>query len=153
MSPPTVLVIPAYCEAGRVGDVVRAARAHHPELTVMVVDDGSPDGTAMEAEAAGARVLRHPFNLGYGAALHSGYCAALRGGFERRMSRRGGDERHRLADMVHTLGGEHGPVVGDELHDVSAQVGRGHHDRLGVAQFGQFPPTGGTGIIPSRTGF
>ena len=33
----------------------------------MVVDDGSPDGTAMEAEAAGARVLRHPFNLGYGA--------------------------------------------------------------------------------------
>jgi len=83
VSPPTVLVIPAYCEAGRVGDVVRAVLARHPELTVMVVDDGSPDGTAMEAEAAGARVVRHPFNLGYGAALHSGYCAALRGGFER----------------------------------------------------------------------
>lgn len=79
----TVLIIPAYCESGRVGDVVRAARRQQPDLDVLVVDDGSPDGTAIEARAAGARVVRHPFNLGYGAALHSGYCAALRGGYDR----------------------------------------------------------------------
>ena len=79
----TVLVIPAYSECGRVGDVVRAVRKLHPELDVLVVDDGSPDDTAAEAQRAGARVLKHPFNMGYGTALHSGYCAALRGGYER----------------------------------------------------------------------
>ena len=84
----TVLVIPAYCESGRVGDVVRAVRrlvfgGELPAIDVLVVDDGSPDGTAMEAAAAGARVIRHPFNLGYGSALHSGYCAAMRSGYQR----------------------------------------------------------------------
>lgn len=52
-------------------------------LDILVVDDGSPDGTAMEAASAGARVVRHPFNLGYGSALHSGYCKAFRAGYER----------------------------------------------------------------------
>lgn len=78
----TVLVIPAYRESGRVGDVVRAARRCQPDVDVLVVDDGSPDATSLEAQAAGARVVRHPFNLGYGAALHSGYCAALRSGYD-----------------------------------------------------------------------
>lgn len=76
------LVIPAYCEAGRVGDVVRRALRAEPELTVVVVDDGSHDGTAREARAAGATVLSHPYNLGYGTSLHTGYCFALRQGFD-----------------------------------------------------------------------
>lgn len=79
----TVLVIPAYREAGRVGDVVRAVRRLGVPLDVVVVDDGSPDDTAAEAEAAGAMVVRHPFNLGYGSALHSGYCYAWRAGYAR----------------------------------------------------------------------
>ena len=88
MSVRTALVIPAYCEAGRVGQVVRAVRRQAlagdlGDLDVLVVDDGSPDGTAIEARAAGASVIRHPFNLGYGTALHSGYSAALRRGYER----------------------------------------------------------------------
>jgi glycosyltransferase involved in cell wall biosynthesis len=77
------LVIPAYCEAGRVGDVVRRALRAEPSLTVVVVDDGSHDGTAREARAAGATVLSHPYNLGYGTSLHTGYCFALRQGFDR----------------------------------------------------------------------
>ena len=81
--PSTVLIIPAFREAGRVGDVVRRARGALAAVDVLVVDDGSPDGTAEEARAAGARVLRHPFNLGYGSALHSGYCFAHRGGYDR----------------------------------------------------------------------
>ena len=84
----TVLLIPAYCESGRVGDVVRAVRrqiltGHLPAIDVLVIDDGSPDSTALEAQAAGARVVRHPFNLGYGSALHSGYCTAMRSGYQR----------------------------------------------------------------------
>jgi glycosyltransferase involved in cell wall biosynthesis len=79
----TVLVIPAYREAGRVGDVVREVRRLGLPLDVLVVDDGSPDDTATEACAAGALVVRHPFNLGYGSALHTGYCFAKRRGYSR----------------------------------------------------------------------
>ncbi|HLQ38932.1 MAG TPA: glycosyltransferase family 2 protein [Planctomycetota bacterium] len=80
---PTVLLIPAYREAGRVGDVVREVHALAAAIDVVVVDDGSDDRTGMEARAAGAVVLRHPFNLGYGTALHTGYAYALRRGYQR----------------------------------------------------------------------
>lgn len=83
VSPSTVLVIPAYREAGRVGDVVREVRRLDLDLEVVVVDDGSPDHTAEEARAAGATVISHPYNLGYGSALHTGYCYALRRGADR----------------------------------------------------------------------
>ena len=53
-----------------------------PDFDVVVVDDGSRDATAAVAVAAGARVLRHPFNLGYGAALQTGYKYAWRAGVE-----------------------------------------------------------------------
>lgn len=84
----TVLIIPAYCESGRVGNVVRSVRrqvisGQLPAVDIVVVDDGSPDATALEATAAGARVVRHPFNLGYGNALHTGYSAAIRSGYDR----------------------------------------------------------------------
>lgn len=78
----TLLIIPAYREASRVGDVVRAVRSLGLGLDVLVVDDGSPDATADEARAAGARVISHPYNLGYGSALHTGYCHAFRHGYE-----------------------------------------------------------------------
>jgi len=88
VSASTVLIIPAYCESGRVGDVVRAVKQQVTSgrlaaIDILVIDDGSSDATALEAEAAGARVVRHPFNLGYGSALHSGYCAAMRSGYQR----------------------------------------------------------------------
>lgn len=79
----TVLVIPAYREAGRVGTVIKDVRRLGLDLDVVVVDDGSPDDTATEAERAGATVVRHPFNLGYGSALHTGYCFAARTGYQR----------------------------------------------------------------------
>ncbi len=77
------LVIPAYCEAGRVGDVVREVLRTDFGLTVVFVDDGSHDNTAREARLAGATVISHPYNLGYGTSLHTGYCYALRQGFDR----------------------------------------------------------------------
>ena len=75
-TPPTtrrakvVGLVPAYCEAGRIGEVVRGVLAHLPAC--VVVDDGSPDATAEEARAAGATVLRHATNLGKGRALETG---------------------------------------------------------------------------------
>ena len=65
---PTVLVgIPAYNEAGTISEVIEAAIPHADE--VIVVDDGSTDGTRQEARTAGALVLSHEENQGYGATL------------------------------------------------------------------------------------
>ena len=62
-----VIGIPAYNEAATVGDVVRRARTDG--VSVLVVDDGSDDRTAAAARAAGATVVSHDRNRGYGAAL------------------------------------------------------------------------------------
>lgn len=122
MSPSTVLVIPAYREAGRVGNVVRDVLALGLGLDVVVVDDGSPDGTADEARRAGATVVSHPYNLGYGSALHTGYCFALRRGYERvlQMDADGQHEPAMLARLIAGLDGGADVVVGSRYLDGAA---------------------------------
>jgi len=72
----TVLaIVPAYCEGRFVGQVVR--QILHYVQVVLVVDDGSSDNTASEAEAAGAKVIRHSANQGKGAALKTGLAYAV----------------------------------------------------------------------------
>ena len=75
-------IVPALNEAGMVGRVVRDIHREAPGFDVLVVDDGSTDGTVAEAEAQGAFVLRHPFNLGIGGAVQSGYKYALAHGYD-----------------------------------------------------------------------
>jgi glycosyltransferase involved in cell wall biosynthesis len=75
------VVIPAYNEAGAVAETVGAVRttlagAGFRDFEVVVVDDGSTDRTAREAEHAGARVIVNVQNLGYGASLKRGITAA-----------------------------------------------------------------------------
>jgi glycosyltransferase involved in cell wall biosynthesis len=74
------VIFPAYNEASAVGGQVATARAVLEKagllFEVIVVDDGSKDRTAEEASAAGARVLQHPGNKGYGAAIKTGILAA-----------------------------------------------------------------------------
>jgi hypothetical protein len=76
-----LVVIPAYEEQATVGEVVRRVRGLG--LEVVVVDDGSRDGTARVAAEAGATVLRLPSNLGVGAALRTGFRYALLHGYGR----------------------------------------------------------------------
>lgn len=76
----TLVVIPALNEEATVGAVVTAVRSHL-EADVLVVDDGSTDRTASVASAHGAHVLQHPFNLGVGAALRSGFRFAAERGY------------------------------------------------------------------------
>ena len=71
----TWLVVPLYNEAQVVREVIEDARRTFPH--VVVVDDGSRDDSATQAEAAGAVVVRHPINLGQGAALQTGITYVL----------------------------------------------------------------------------
>ena len=74
------IVIPAFNEAGHVAEQIRAVQAVMRdtgwEFEIVVVDDGSTDGTAERAIVTGARVLRHRRNRGYGAALKRGIAVA-----------------------------------------------------------------------------
>ena len=60
------VVIPAYNEAATIAGIVH--RARQQVETVLVIDDGSGDDTALQAETAGAKVLRQPVNQGVGGA-------------------------------------------------------------------------------------
>ena len=96
------VVIPAYRETGKIGEVVRkvprAVAAH-----VIVVDDASNDGTAEEAERAGAdRVVRHPVNRGVGAGIRSGLFAARDAGFRYAVIL-SGDDQHEPAELPRVL--------------------------------------------------
>jgi glycosyltransferase involved in cell wall biosynthesis len=90
-----VVVVPAYCEAAVIGDVVAELRRTLPR--VVVVDDGSDDDTAARAAQAGAQVVRHAVNLGQGAALQTGIVQALRLG-ARVVVTFDADGQHRPAD-------------------------------------------------------
>ncbi len=71
------IVIPAYQERATIAGIIEAVRATMPDAALLVVDDGSTDGTGAIAEAAGARVLRPGANAGKGAALRTGMRAAM----------------------------------------------------------------------------
>jgi glycosyltransferase involved in cell wall biosynthesis len=70
-------VVPAYNESQTIRDVIHSIRQNAPHWDVIVIDDGSTDATAEMAELAGAKVVRHPFNLGIGGAVQSGFRYAL----------------------------------------------------------------------------
>lgn len=69
------VIIPLYNEASVIGGVITELLAHYPN--VICIDDGSSDTSAEVARAAGARMVRHPINLGQGAALQTGFEYAL----------------------------------------------------------------------------
>lgn len=94
--PKGCVIIPAFRESGRIGAVVEGVRAFVPD--VLVVDDGSPDDTAGQAERAGAVVLRHAANCGKGAALDTGFRSARERGFEFAITL-DGDGQHAPADL------------------------------------------------------
>jgi glycosyltransferase involved in cell wall biosynthesis len=97
---PTYLaVVPAYNEASTIERVVTEIRAAEPEFDVVVVDDGSTDDTPERAEAAGARVLRLPFNLGIGGAVQAGFRFALDNDYDF-MVQVDGDGQHDPAEIA-----------------------------------------------------
>jgi glycosyltransferase involved in cell wall biosynthesis len=70
----TLIVVPAYNEATTIKRVLDAVKSLHD---VVVIDDGSTDGTGEVARAGGATILRHVVNRGLGAALRTGFAYAI----------------------------------------------------------------------------
>ncbi|MGB8020774.1 MAG: glycosyltransferase family 2 protein [Candidatus Nanopelagicales bacterium] len=75
--PRTLVAIPALNEAATVGAVVAEVRGAMPEADILVVDDGSYDGTAAVASEAGARVVTLPFTVGVGGAMRTAFLYAM----------------------------------------------------------------------------
>ena len=146
-----VIVIPVFDESATVGRVVAAARVHGP---VLVVDDGSRDGSGAIAAQAGAEVLRHGRRLGKAQALLTGIVAARRHG----------------ASLVVTLDGDgqHDPgaipallraararrravIIGNRLDDPGATLGT-RRNAIRIANF--FTNwTSGLAVRDSQSGF
>ncbi|MEI6808999.1 MAG: glycosyltransferase family 2 protein [bacterium] len=91
------VIIPAYKEAKHICDVVQNVLKH--VKTIVVIDDGSPDSTADEAQKAGAIVLRHEVNKGKAMALNTGFDYACKNGFEALITM-DGDGQHDPDDIA-----------------------------------------------------
>ncbi len=113
-----VAIVPAYNEEQSIGRVVDELRAFDEGLEVLVVDDGSTDGTAEVARARGARVVSLPFNLGIGGAVQTGFRYAWEHDFDVAV-RVDGDGQHAPAELdavlAPVLAGEADVVVGSRF--------------------------------------
>jgi polyprenyl-phospho-N-acetylgalactosaminyl synthase len=122
----TWVVVPLYNEAEVIGDVVKDVRAAFPQ--VVCVDDGSRDDSADVAEGAGAVVVRHPVNLGQGAALQTGLEYARIDPGMRFVVTFDADGQHRVEDAVAMVGrlraGEADVVFGSRFLDGRTAPGR-----------------------------
>ena len=129
-------IVPALNEERTIAHVVGEIRSYDPRLEIVVVDDGSTDRTAEVARAAGARVLRLPFNLGIGGAVQTGFRYASENDFDYAV-RVDGDGQHdptQLAAVVEpVLRGEADIVVGSRY---VSPAGRGFRSsvprRMGI---------------------
>jgi glycosyltransferase involved in cell wall biosynthesis len=115
----TLIIVPAFNEAGRLADVITGIGRVAPGLSLLVVDDGSRDRTARVARDLGVRVVSHPFNLGYGAALQTGYRYALRHGCARvvQMDADGQHDPDSLARIMNALDLGYDLVLGSRFLD------------------------------------
>src|ERR1700724_158231 len=93
-----LVIVPAFNEEGAVGDVVRSIQQYVPGVPVLVIDDGSGDGTVANARLAGAEVLLLPHHLGLGGCVQAGYKLAFELGFQY-VIRVDGDGQHEARDI------------------------------------------------------
>ncbi|NVN98792.1 MAG: glycosyltransferase family 2 protein [Geobacteraceae bacterium] len=77
----TIVIIPAFNEEHGIASVISKIKAHAPDFDVLVINDGSADRTKAVAKEAGAIVLTHNFNMGYGVAIQTGYKFAHEKGY------------------------------------------------------------------------
>lgn len=129
MNPQVSVVLPARNESAPIGSVVMRLRALLPEAEVVVVDDGSNDGTGETATQAGARVVRHPYSKGNGAAIKSGARAAT-GNVIVFMDADGQHDPADIPALLARLDEGYDMVVGARQAGSQASLGRGLANRF-----------------------
>jgi glycosyltransferase involved in cell wall biosynthesis len=145
-------LIPAYNEAATIADVVRGVRPFVSR--VLVVDDGSSDGTGDEAREAGAEVVTHAGNLGKGHAVRTGL-ARLLSGETTHVLMLDGDMQHlpgeapRLVDAARETGAD--VVIGQRQFDPAGMpASRYHTNRIGSRALSSFV---GVAVDDTQCGF
>jgi glycosyltransferase involved in cell wall biosynthesis len=147
------VIIPAFDEAEAIGGVVSTLRSVASWHEVIVVDDGSSDETAAVAAAAGARVIRQPYNKGNGAAVKSG----IREASGKYILIVDGDGQHSAADALRLVShlGDYDLVVGARSGSGQASAARhaGNHILNWVASYltGRAIPDLTSGLRAART--
>ncbi|MBF0567061.1 MAG: glycosyltransferase family 2 protein [Nitrospirae bacterium] len=116
-----LVVVPSYNEGERIGDIIHRIRNVLSGIKVLVIDDCSTDDTRAKAMEAGATVLTHPVNLGYGGGLETGYSYALQRGFDV-VIQMDGDGQHVAEEipkiLLPVLNGEADITIGSRYLDI-----------------------------------
>lgn len=123
------IVLPARNESKPIGGVIQRIRALLPAAEIVVVDDGSSDGTGETAAAAGARVVRHPYSKGNGAAIKTGARSAS-GEVIVFMDADGQHDPADIPALLARLNEGYDLVVGARQAGSQASIGRGLANRL-----------------------
>ncbi len=147
------VVVPAFQAAASVGEVVARTRASVPAARVIVVDDGSSDGTGSVAAAAGASVVRHDTNRGKGAALRSGVAevATGQGSVIVTLDADGQHPPEEIPRLVAPIAeGRADLVLGARERTAAMPLGRRLTNRLSAALASRI---GGQSIPDAQTGF
>jgi glycosyltransferase involved in cell wall biosynthesis len=115
-----VLVIPALNAERTIGKLLDEAQHYIPADCIIVVDDGSSDGTAAAAASKGCAVIRHEKNRGKGAALQSGFDAAMKRTIDAVLTMDADlqHDPHSIPDFLAALAsGKFDVLIGSRLHD------------------------------------
>ncbi|MBJ2163354.1 glycosyltransferase family 2 protein [Acidovorax sp. IB03] len=118
------IVLPAKNESAAIGQTLQKLRMQCALAEIIVVNDGSTDDTAAVAQAAGARVVHHPYSKGNGAAIKTG-ARAVTGDVIVFMDADGQHDPADIARLLSKLDEGHDMVVGARQKGSQASVGRG----------------------------
>ncbi len=130
-----LIIIPAYNEGSRIKNVIWGIRAAVPEADILVIDDGSSDRTAHEANEAGATVVSHPFNMGYGVTVQTGFKYARRYRYEY-LVQIDGDGQHEPRNIPDLLAAVRSPDV--DVAMGSRWLGLAEYNGPLLRKFGKF---------------
>jgi glycosyltransferase involved in cell wall biosynthesis len=129
----TLILLPARNEAKEIGTVLDRIAELYPDLPVLVVNDYSTDSTGRIAEARPhVSVIHHPFWLGYGGALQTGYKYALQNGYDRlvQLDADGQHDPHFIQALLENLTAAD-IVVGSRFLDLASRYRMSRVRRLG----------------------
>lgn len=134
-----IIIIPAFNEELNIAEVLSSIKEHCPDFDVLVINDGSTDGTSEAARKTGlARVADLPVNLGIGGAVQTGFILAARNGYDLAVQI-DGDGQHKPAEVTKVIG----PILRDEADMVIGSrfmekrpAGKWTLRKLGIKLFG-----------------